>query len=146
MAHPVSTIAVPVRPSLGRGRWSSGGRWCPDINSAALANFLPIILYVGVHEAAGNQAAIAAALVALLLVFRLSRERGALRILAVLSVGVAVVAGTIGMALRSDTAFLIRDPVGDFLAVAVLVGSVSLGRPIAGRKLRGLTPAPIRTS
>jgi intracellular septation protein A len=112
----------------------------PDVNPAAVANVLPVVLYVVARQLAGTQIAIAVALIALLALFVVSRRVGVLRILASITVVVAIVAGAIGVALNSDFAFLLREPIGDLLAAALLLGSLIVRRPLVGLIAHEVSP------
>ncbi len=116
----------------------------PRLNPAAALSLLPVILYVGLRAVTGPQPAIAAAFLAMILVYRCNRNTGALSALAVLTLAVATVASAIGIALNSDAAFLLRDPVGDFITVAVLLGSIVRRRPFIGLIAHEVAPGVVR--
>jgi intracellular septation protein A len=104
---------------------------------------MPVVLYVGLRAATGPQLAIGAAFIAMLIVYRLNRRTGALSALAALTLAVATIASAIGIALNSDTAFLLRDPIGDFITVAVLLGSIFMRRPFVGLIAREVAPGVV---
>ncbi len=116
----------------------------PDINPAALANLLPIVLYVGVRQFAGSQLAIGVALVVLIALFVSHRHVGVLRVLAAITLAVALVSGAVGLALESDLAFLLREPIGDLLAGALLLGSLARRRPLVGLIAHEVSPLAMR--
>lgn len=112
----------------------------PDLSLGAFANFVPMFLYFGTRPILGTQAAIAIALVALLVLFVSDRRVGVLRFFATTTAIVATVAGAIGLALNSDSAFLMREPIGDLLAGAVLIASLVMRRPLVGLIAHEVSP------
>ena len=112
----------------------------PDVNLAAVANLLPVVLYVVVRHAAGTQIGIGVAFLALIVVFALNRRRGVMGGIALLSLIIATGASVAGILLNSDIAFLLRDPIGDFLTAGVILGSLALRRPLLGLVAREVSP------
>ena len=107
------------------------------------ASLLPIALYVGLRAVTGPAPAIGGAFLAMLVVYLVNRHASALSGLALLTLAVATVASAIGIALNSDTAFLLRDPIGDFITVAVLLGSVIKRRPFVGLVANEVAPGVV---
>lgn len=133
-------MTVPSRESSAPNTRASAS---PRLNPAATLSLLPVVLYVGLRAVTGPQPAIGAAFLAMILVYRLNRQTGALSALAVLTLAVATVASAIGIALNSDAAFLLRDPVGDFITVAVLLGSIFKRRPFVGLIAHEVAPGVV---
>ena len=110
------------------------------VNLRPVLSLLPILAYVGVRAIAGTQLAIGIALGALLASYVVGRNRGPLGGIAAFSLGLAIIGASVGMALNSDTAFLLREPAGDFAVALALLGSMILRRPIVGLVAREVAP------
>ena len=112
----------------------------PALNLRALTNLLPVLVYVLARQLLGTQAGIGITFATLLIVFKINRERGVLSGIAALGLVLAAFTAAAGIALNSDTAFFIRDPIGDFITATVLLASLLVRRPLVGLVVHEIWP------
>lgn len=103
---------------------------------------MPVLAYLAVRQIAGPTLAIGTGFAVALAVFAINRRahHGVVQWFAVFSLTMVAIGAVAGIALGSDKAFLANDIVGDYLTAAILIGSLLIGRPLAGAMAREMCP------
>lgn len=88
-----------------------------------------------------TQVAIVGSFAAAAWVFANNRDRGVIRVIAVMSFVVVSASAVVGLALNSAKAFAAQNIVADFLMAAICLGSVAIRKPLVGAVARESVPA-----
>ena len=111
----------------------------PIISRVGLV-IVPVVVFWLVRRVTSSEIAIGAGFVTSLIVFFSSRQRRATGILAVLSIVIVGGAAIVGIVLGSERAYLANDPIGDFIIMAIALGSIVFRRPLFSLFARELFP------
>ena len=84
---------------------------------------------------------ISASLAVAVIVFARNRQSGVIRALSVLGFAIVAVSAAVGLTINSDKAFAAQNIVSDFAIAPIALGSILIGRPLAGAVGRELFPA-----
>lgn len=127
---------------VAAARWAVSG-WNPrrwPVDPRVLTGVLPALAFWAGFQH-GPQLAILGGLAVTVLVFALNRRRHTIGVLALMGLAIAVATAAVGLWQGSERLFLAREPVSDFLSVAVALGTIVYGRPLGALVLRELFPA-----
>jgi len=110
-------------------------------NPSVMEGGLPVVVFWLVNQFADAPVSISASFATAIIVFARNKQSGVIRALSVL--GFVVVAGSaaVGLMMNSDKAFAAQNIVSDFVIVPIALGSILIGRPLAGAVGRELFPA-----
>jgi hypothetical protein len=129
-----------TKDNTQQGPHRSGLR-LPPINPRFGLVILPVAVFLLVRRLASPEIAIGAGFVTSLIVFFINRQSGATGILAVLGMVIVGGAAIVGIVLGSEKAYLMNDPISDYLIMAVALGSIVFRRPLFSLFARELVPA-----
>jgi hypothetical protein len=122
-----------------------GPRWSalriPPINPRFGLVILPVLVFLLVRRVATPEIAISAGFLTSLIVFFINRQSGRTGILAVLGMVIVGGAAIVGIVLGSEKAYLMNDPISDYLIMTVALVSIILRRPLFSLFARELVPA-----
>lgn len=102
---------------------------------------IPVAVFLVVNQFWSAQLAIGLSFAASVVVFTVSRGRGAVRFLSILGFAIVTVSAVVGLVAESDRAFAAQNIVADFVFAAVFAGSAILRRPLIGAIAREAAPA-----
>jgi hypothetical protein len=125
------------RGRISASRWDFR-RW--PIDPRVMTGVLPALAFWAGFQH-GAHLAIVGGLAATVLVFALNRRRHTIGVLALMGLAIAASTAAVGLWYGSERIFLSREPVSDFLSVAVALGTIVYGRPLGALVLRELFPA-----
>jgi hypothetical protein len=102
---------------------------------------LPVVVFWLVNQFADAPVSISASFVAAIIVFARNKQSGVIRALSVLGFVIVAASAAVGLTINSDKAFAAQNIVSDFVIVPIALGSILVGRPLAGAVGRELFPA-----
>jgi hypothetical protein len=110
-------------------------------NPSVLEGALPVLVFWVVNQFADAPISISASFLAAIVVFVRNKQSGVIRALGVLGFVIVAASAGVGLVLDSDKAFAAQNIVSDFVVVPIALGSLVIGRPLAGAVGRELFPA-----
>jgi hypothetical protein len=122
---------------------ASRSRWDPrswPLDPRVLLGGLPLIAFIAGHQI-GTAVAILAALAASLFVYLIGSRRGALGLLALFFFATTLTWAIVGLIVGDESAYLRHEAMRDFVASAMAVGTVLIGRPLFALVIRELVPS-----
>jgi hypothetical protein len=130
---------------MAKDNAQQGRQWSrlhlPPINPRFGLVILPVAVFLLVRRVAIPEIAIGAGFFTSLIVFFINRQNGASGILAVLGMVIVGGAAIVGIVLGSEKAYLINDPISDYLIMTVALSSIIFRRPLFSLFARELVPA-----
>jgi hypothetical protein len=112
----------------------------PPINPRFALVILPVVVFLLVRRVATPEIAIGAGFVTSLIVFFINRQSGRTGILAVLGMAIVGGAAIVGIVLGSEKAYLMNDPISDYLIMTIALVSIVFRRPLFSLFARELVP------
>jgi hypothetical protein len=110
-------------------------------NPSVMEGGLPVVVFWLVNQFADAPVSISASFVAAIIVFARNKQSGVIRALSVLGFVIVAASAAVGLTINSDKAFAAQNIVSDFVIVPIALGSILVGRPLAGAVGRELFPA-----
>src|SRR5918996_3567934 len=101
---------------------------------------LPVLVFLLVRRVAIPEIAIGAGFFTSLVVFFINRQSGRTGMLAVLGMVIVGGAAIVGIVLGSEKAYLLNDPISDYLIMTVALVSIVFSRPLFSLFARELVP------
>jgi hypothetical protein len=115
-------------------------------NPSVLEGALPVLVFWVVNQFADAPISISASFLAAIVVFVRNKQSGVIRALGVLGFVIVAASAGVGLVLDSDKAFAAQNIVSDFVVVPIALGSLVIGRPLAGAVLLTLLVVAINLS
>jgi hypothetical protein len=112
----------------------------PPINPRFGLVILPVVVFWLVRRVATPEIAIGAGFFTSLMVFFINRQSGRTGILAVLGMAIVGGAAMVGIVLGSEKAYLMNDPISDYLIMTIALVSIVFRRPLFSLFARELVP------
>src|SRR5918996_5490657 len=112
----------------------------PPINLRFGLVILPVAVFLLLRRVAIPEIAIGAGFFTSLVVFFINRQSGRTGMLAVLGMVIVGGAAIVGIVLGSEKAYLLNDPISDYLIMTVALVSIVFSRPLFSLFARELVP------
>lgn len=112
----------------------------PNVNLKILLGGLPVAVFFVLTRFAPAWVAIGGGFLASVVVFRVVRNNGLIRLLTAFSLSILAVAGILGILWDSEKAYLAAGPLADFLFPVLHLGSLYVRRPLVGLISKEIVP------
>lgn len=110
------------------------------VNLRILQGMAPMLVFWGTSQVGPGWLAIALSMATGAFVFFHNKEYGATRALSAISFVIAASSAVAGIALQSEKTFVAQNIFGDLVFIFIAMGSIAIGKPIAGVIVREMFP------